>query len=122
MQRRKFLTSAGAGLAASTVVVPTLTSAQTAVLPTIKWRMTSSFSKSLDAIGPCNVTSVKPIGKRILKGQRIKPPALVDTSLPNHESVNIGQDMYAITTQTGMRNTTVPIRSSHSFPRSESMV
>ena len=52
MQRRKFLTSAGAGLAASTVVIPTLTSAQTAVLPTIKWRMTSSFSKSLDAIGP----------------------------------------------------------------------
>ena len=50
MQRRKFLTSAGAGLAASAAVIPTLTSAQTAVLPTIKWRMTSSFSKSLDTI------------------------------------------------------------------------
>ena len=50
MQRRKFLTSAGAGLAASAAVIPTLTSAQTAVLPMIKWRMTSSFSKSLDTI------------------------------------------------------------------------
>ena len=50
MQRRKFLTSAGAGLAAGAAVIPTLTSAQTAVLPTIKWRMTSSFSKSLDTI------------------------------------------------------------------------
>ena len=52
MQRRKFLTSAGAGLAAGAAVIPTLTSAQTAVLPTIKWRMTSSFSKSLDATDP----------------------------------------------------------------------
>ena len=52
MQRRKFLTSAGAGLAVSAAVIAILTSAQTAVLPTIKRRMTSSFSKSLDAIGP----------------------------------------------------------------------
>ena len=50
MQRRKFLTSAGAGLAAGAAAIPALSSAQTAALPTIKWRMTSSFSKSLDTI------------------------------------------------------------------------
>ena len=50
MQRRKFLTSAGAGLAAGAAATPTLTEAQTAALPTIKWRCTSSFAKSLDTI------------------------------------------------------------------------
>ena len=50
MQRRKFLTSAGAGLAAGAAAISTLSSAQTAALPAIKWRMTSSFSKSLDTI------------------------------------------------------------------------
>ena len=50
MQRRKFLTSAGAGLAAGVAAVPSLTQAQTAALPTIKWRCTSSFAKSLDTI------------------------------------------------------------------------
>ena len=50
MQRRKFLSSAGAALAAGAAAVPTLTQAQTAVLPTIKWRLTSSFPKSLDTI------------------------------------------------------------------------
>jgi TRAP-type mannitol/chloroaromatic compound transport system substrate-binding protein len=50
MQRRKFLTSAGAGLAAGAAAIPTLTQAQTAALPSIKWRLTSSFPKSLDTI------------------------------------------------------------------------
>ena len=50
MQRRKFLTSAGATLAAGAAAIPTLTQAQTAALPTIKWRLTSSFPKSLDTI------------------------------------------------------------------------
>ena len=50
MQRRKFLTSAGASLAAGAAVIPALTSAQTATLPTIKWRLASSFPKSLDTI------------------------------------------------------------------------
>jgi len=50
MQRRKFLTSAGAGLAAGVVAVPGLSQAQAAALPSIKWRMTSSFPKSLDTI------------------------------------------------------------------------
>ncbi len=43
--RRKFLTASGAGLFAT----PLVTSAQAASLPTIKWRLTSSFPKSLDA-------------------------------------------------------------------------
>jgi TRAP-type mannitol/chloroaromatic compound transport system substrate-binding protein len=50
MQRRKFLSTAGATLVAGATVVPTLSSAQTAALPTIKWRLTSSFPKSLDTI------------------------------------------------------------------------
>ncbi len=49
MQRRKFLTSVGATLAAG-AAIPALTQAQTAALPTIKWRMTSSFAKNLDTI------------------------------------------------------------------------
>ena len=50
MQRRKFLASAGAGLAAGIAAIPSLTHAQAAALPTIKWRCTSSFPKSLDTI------------------------------------------------------------------------
>jgi TRAP-type mannitol/chloroaromatic compound transport system substrate-binding protein len=50
MQRRKFLKGAGLGLAAGAVTVPTLSSAQQAALPEIKWRCASSFPKSLDTI------------------------------------------------------------------------
>jgi TRAP-type mannitol/chloroaromatic compound transport system substrate-binding protein len=54
MQRRKFLSTAGATLAAGAAAVPALSNAQTAAptatLPTIKWRLTSSFPKSLDTI------------------------------------------------------------------------
>jgi TRAP-type mannitol/chloroaromatic compound transport system substrate-binding protein len=50
MERRKFLTGAGAGLAAGAAVMPTLSRAQAAALPEIKWRLASSFSKSLDTI------------------------------------------------------------------------
>src|SRR5512141_3401223 len=50
MQRRKFLTGAGAGLAAGAVAMPTLTRAQSAALPEVKWRLASSFPKSLDTI------------------------------------------------------------------------
>ena len=54
MQRRKFLSTAGATLAAGAAAVPAMSNAQTAaataVLPTIKWRLTSSFPKSLDTI------------------------------------------------------------------------
>jgi len=46
MKRRQFLTAATAGLATSTVAMPAI--AQSA--PEIKWRLTSSFPKSLDTI------------------------------------------------------------------------
>jgi TRAP-type mannitol/chloroaromatic compound transport system substrate-binding protein len=50
MQRRKFLKTAGAGLAAGSLAVPTLSRAQTAAMPEVKWRLASSFPKSLDTI------------------------------------------------------------------------
>ena len=50
VQRRQFLSSAGAGLAAAASTLPGFSEAQTATLPTIKWRLTSSFPKSLDTI------------------------------------------------------------------------
>ncbi len=50
MQRRKFLTSAGAGMVTGAVSFSALTEAQTAALPMIKWRLASSFPKSLDTI------------------------------------------------------------------------
>jgi TRAP-type mannitol/chloroaromatic compound transport system substrate-binding protein len=46
MKRRTFLKTAGAGLAASAVAAPAI--AQSA--PEIKWRLTSSFPKSLDTL------------------------------------------------------------------------
>jgi TRAP-type mannitol/chloroaromatic compound transport system substrate-binding protein len=46
MKRRNFLTATGAGLAAAAVAAPAV--AQSA--PEVKWRLTSSFPKSLDTI------------------------------------------------------------------------
>ena len=46
MERRSFLKKAGVGLAAGAVAAPAM--AQN--LPTIKWRMASSFPKSLDTL------------------------------------------------------------------------
>ena len=46
MQRRLFLKSAGLGLAASTVAAPAIAQSE----PEIKWRLASSFPKSLDTI------------------------------------------------------------------------
>jgi TRAP-type mannitol/chloroaromatic compound transport system substrate-binding protein len=51
MQRRSFIKQAGtasAGVAAAALAVPAL--AQTAGMPEVKWRLTSSFPKSLDTI------------------------------------------------------------------------
>jgi TRAP-type mannitol/chloroaromatic compound transport system substrate-binding protein len=48
MKRRQFLRGAGAGLAATAVAAPAL--AQTKAQPQIRWRMASSFPKSLDAL------------------------------------------------------------------------
>ena len=48
MERRSFLKKAGVGLAAGVVAAPAI--AQNAALPNIKWRMASSFPKSLDTL------------------------------------------------------------------------
>jgi len=50
MERRKFLKSAGVGVAAGAAMMPTLGRAQAAALPEVKWRLASSFPKSLDTI------------------------------------------------------------------------
>ena len=49
MERRKFLTSAGLGLAAGAATVASPAIAQSTA-PAIKWRLTSAFPKSLDTI------------------------------------------------------------------------
>ncbi len=46
MQRRQFVQAAGAGLAAAAVASPAVAQAN----PEVKWRLTSSFPKSLDTI------------------------------------------------------------------------
>jgi TRAP-type mannitol/chloroaromatic compound transport system substrate-binding protein len=51
MERRKFLKSAGAGMAAgAALTMPALSRAQAASMPEIKWRCASSFPRSLDTI------------------------------------------------------------------------
>ena len=61
MERRKFLKAAGAGLAVGASSASTLTAAQTAALPAIKWRLASSFPKSLDTI----YSAAEMISKRV---------------------------------------------------------
>ena len=52
MKRRQFLGVAGAGLAASAIAAPAIAQSS----PQLKWRLTSSFPKSLDTIyGACEV-------------------------------------------------------------------
>src|SRR5215208_6596756 len=46
MKRRQFLKTAGTGLAATAVATPAIAQS----MPETKWRLTSSFSKSLDTI------------------------------------------------------------------------
>ena len=46
MKRRLFLKAAGAGAAASAIAAPAIAQS----MPEVKWRITSSFPKSLDTI------------------------------------------------------------------------
>src|SRR6266542_3207765 len=50
MERRSFLQKAGAGLAAGIVASPAVSQQSTPALPDIKWRMASSFPKSVDTL------------------------------------------------------------------------
>ena len=52
MERRKFLKSAGLGMAAgaATVAAPALAQSAATGTPAVKWRLTSAFPKSLDTI------------------------------------------------------------------------
>ena len=59
MERRKFLKSAVAGLAAGAAMMPTLSRAQAGALPEVKWRLASSFPKSLDTIFGASETMSK---------------------------------------------------------------
>ena len=59
MKRRQFLKEAGAGAAASAIAAPAI--AQSA--PEIKWRLTSSFPKSLDTIFGASETFAKAVAE-----------------------------------------------------------
>ena len=50
MERREFIKKTGLGLAAAASVVTAPAIAETSELPTLKWRLASSFPKSLDTL------------------------------------------------------------------------
>ena len=93
MERRSFLKTAGLGLAAGTVAAPAL--AQN--LPTIKWRMASSFPKSLDTLHGTGEFLVKRIsdmtgGKfqiQLFAAGELVPPAGVHDAVRDN-TVEIG--------------------------------
>ena len=55
MKRRQFIKTAGAGLAASAIAAPAIAQSS----PEIKWRLTSSFPKSLDTLWGASETFAK---------------------------------------------------------------
>ncbi len=88
MDRRKFLTAGGVGLAASTIAAPAI--AQSA--PTLKWRMTTSWPKSLDILfGGCEYFAKRVAEMtdnnfqiRVFAGGEIVPPLQVLDAVQNN--------------------------------------
>src|SRR4051812_27542419 len=78
MKRRDFLKTAGIGLTASAVAAPAI--AQSA--PELKWRLTSSFPKSLDTIYGAGEVFAKAVAEatdnrfqiQVFAGGEIVPP------------------------------------------------
>ena len=93
MKRRSFITTAAAGAAASAVAAPALAQS----LPTINWRLASSFPKSLDTIyGAAEVFSKRvsqltngKLNIRVFAGGEIVPALQVADAVQNG-TVEIG--------------------------------
>jgi TRAP-type mannitol/chloroaromatic compound transport system substrate-binding protein len=59
MKRRQFLTAAGAGLGTAAIAAPAIAQS----MPEVKWRLTSSFPKSLDTIYGASDTFAKAVAE-----------------------------------------------------------
>ena len=70
---------------------------------------------------PCSAISAKPTGSSNFTGQRIRPPALVETSPIRQDSTNHGHVKYTRMTQIGSRNRKPPMMSIQMRVRSETM-
>ena len=60
---------------------------------------------------PCRTSRKKPIGIRILTGQRNSPPASLEYSLRSIDSTTIGQDSTMMISAIGSKKKTLPNRS-----------
>src|SRR5262245_31988835 len=69
MKRRQFLKAAGLGLAGSAVAAPAIAQSS----PEVKWRLTSSFPKSLDTLWGAAETISKYVGEATDNKFQIQP-------------------------------------------------
>jgi len=69
MKRREFLKTAGVGLAASTIAAPAIAQG----MPDLKWRLTSSFPKSLDTLWGASETFSKYIAEATDNKFQVQP-------------------------------------------------